>query len=128
VTISGFEATDQLVINGLGGDDVITASGLTGMQLTANGGDGNDVVIGSPGNDVLTGGAGDDVLIGGGGVDVLDGGSGGNVVLNFAMAQSAPMGALSPLTESSFATTADTVGGSPLVDPTRPALLAHPHT
>ena len=36
------------------------------MQFTANGGDGNDVLIGSAGNDTLTGGAGDDVLIGGG--------------------------------------------------------------
>ena len=37
------------------------------MLLTANGGDGNDVLIGSAGNDTLTGGAGDDVLIGNGG-------------------------------------------------------------
>ena len=44
------------------------------MQLTANGGDGNDVLIGSAGNDMLTGGAGDDVLIGGPGQDILDGG------------------------------------------------------
>jgi Ca2+-binding RTX toxin-like protein len=29
VTISNFEANDRIVINGLGGDDVITASGLT---------------------------------------------------------------------------------------------------
>ena len=79
VTISNFEANDRIVINGLGGDDVIEASGLTGMQLTANGGDGDDVLIGSPGNDILTGGAGDDVLIGGGGQDVLDGGPGNNI-------------------------------------------------
>ncbi len=82
VTISGFEATDRLVINGLGGDDVITASGLgTAMQFTANGGDGNDVLIGSDGNDVLSGGAGDDVLIGGPGQDVLDGGPGNNILI-----------------------------------------------
>ena len=66
MTITDFDATDHLVINGLGGDDVIEASGLgTAMQLTANGGDGDDVLIGSAGNDILTGGAGDDVLIGG---------------------------------------------------------------
>ena len=35
------------------------------MLLTANGGDGDDVLIGSAGNDTLNGGAGDDVLIGG---------------------------------------------------------------
>ena len=41
ITITGFDPTDKIVINGLGGDDVIQASGLgTAMQLTANGGDG----------------------------------------------------------------------------------------
>ena len=65
MTISSFDANDRIVINGLGGDDVIEASGLNGMLLTANGGDGDDVLIGSAGNDTLTGGAGDDVLIGG---------------------------------------------------------------
>jgi Ca2+-binding RTX toxin-like protein len=90
VTIANFEPTDRIVINGLGGDDVITASGFgTAMQLTENGGDGDDVLIGSPGNDTLTGGAGDDVLIGGGGQDVLDGGSGDNVIINSALAISA---------------------------------------
>jgi hypothetical protein len=59
------------------------------MQLTENGGDGADVLIGSPGNDTLAGGAGDDILIGGGGQDVLDGGSGDNVVINSALAISA---------------------------------------
>lgn len=82
VTISHFEADDRVIINGLGGDDVITASGLSGMLFTANGGEGHDVLVGSPGNDTLRGEAGDDVLIGGGGQDVLDGGPGGNVILN----------------------------------------------
>ena len=86
VEITGFEANnDRIVINGLGGDDVIEASGLSGMQLTANGGDGDDVLVGSPGNDTLPGGAGDDVLIGGGGQDVLDGGPGSNVVIQSAV-------------------------------------------
>jgi Ca2+-binding RTX toxin-like protein len=82
VEIRGFEATDRLVINGLGGDDVIDASRLVGgMVLTADGGAGDDVLIGSPGADVLLGGADDDVLLGGGGVDVLDGGTGSNIVI-----------------------------------------------
>jgi Ca2+-binding RTX toxin-like protein len=82
VNITDAGAGDKLVINGLDGDDVITASGLQGgIQLVANGGNGDDVLIGSPGNDTLSGGAGDDVLIGGGGLDVLDGGSGNNVVI-----------------------------------------------
>lgn len=82
VTISNFDANDRIVINGLGGNDVIEASGLgAGIQLTANGGDGDDVLIGGAGNDVLNGGAGDDVLLGGAGLDVLDGGPGENVVI-----------------------------------------------
>jgi Ca2+-binding RTX toxin-like protein len=82
LTISGFEAIDRIVINGLAGDDVVDASGLgTAMQFTANGGDGDDVLIGSDGNDVLNGGAGDDVLIGRLGLDVLDGGPGDNTVI-----------------------------------------------
>jgi Ca2+-binding RTX toxin-like protein len=83
VKISGFEAAnDRLIIKGLGGDDVITASGLPAgsIQLTADGGDGNDVLIGGNGNDTLLGGAGDDILIGGPGQDVLDGGTGSNVL------------------------------------------------
>ncbi|MFL5064147.1 MAG: calcium-binding protein, partial [Xanthobacteraceae bacterium] len=83
VNITGFDVTnDRIVINTLVGDDVVEASGLAAnLLLTANGGDGNDILIGSAGNDVLRGDAGDDVLIGGGGIDVLDGGAGDNIVL-----------------------------------------------
>jgi Ca2+-binding RTX toxin-like protein len=82
VTISNFDATDRLVVNGLGGDDTISAAGLgTAMQLTENGGDGDDVLVGSAGADVLLGGAGNDVLIGNGGLDVLDGGTGSNTLI-----------------------------------------------
>jgi Ca2+-binding RTX toxin-like protein len=91
VTISGFEATDRIVINGLNGDDVITASGLgSAMQLTANGGDGADVLIGGTGNDTLSGGNGDDILIGGGGLDILDGGPGDNILIQ-GLAESTPL-------------------------------------
>jgi Ca2+-binding RTX toxin-like protein len=131
VTISGAEAAnDRLVINGLGGDDVIDASGLSGIQLTANGGDGADVLIGSPGDDNLLGGAGDDVLIGGAGNDFLDGGSGGNVVIQIARANGAQIGVLSRLMESSFATTPTQHGLTSLAGPhaTSTVLLAHPHT
>jgi Ca2+-binding RTX toxin-like protein len=81
VTITGFEATDRIVINGLAGSDIVTAEGLgAAMAFTADGGDGDDVLIGSDGADVLSGGAGDDVLIGGLGLDVLDGGAGDNLL------------------------------------------------
>jgi Ca2+-binding RTX toxin-like protein len=84
VHITGAEAAnDQLIVNALAGDDVVTASGLSAnaIQLKADGGDGNDVLIGGDGNDTLLGGAGDDVLIGGPGQDVLDGGTGNNTLI-----------------------------------------------
>ena len=83
VNITGAEATsDRLTVNGLAGDDVVDASALSAdaILFTANGGDGDDVLIGGAGNDTLTGGDGDDILNGGPGQDVLDGGSGDNVL------------------------------------------------
>jgi Ca2+-binding RTX toxin-like protein len=77
--IFNFDANDRLVINGLGGDDVIEASGLSLLRLTADGGDGNDVLVGGASQAILLGGAGDDVLIGGPALDVLDGGPGDDI-------------------------------------------------
>lgn len=81
VNITGAEAADRLTINALAGDDVVEASGLLAgaIQLTANGGDGADVLIGGDGADVLLGGAGDDVLLGGPRIDILDGGDGDDI-------------------------------------------------
>jgi Ca2+-binding RTX toxin-like protein len=84
VNVTGAEsANDRLTINALGGDDVVEASGLAAgaIQLSADGGNGADVLIGGDGNDVLLGGDGDDVLLGGPGLDVLDGGPGDNIVI-----------------------------------------------
>jgi Ca2+-binding RTX toxin-like protein len=80
--ITGAEAAnDRLTVNALAGDDVVDATALAAasIQLTADGGDGADVLIGGDGNDVLSGGAGDDVIIGGPGTDVIDGGDGDDV-------------------------------------------------
>jgi Ca2+-binding RTX toxin-like protein len=85
VDISGASAaTDRLTVNALAGDDVVDASSLaaSAIALTANGGTGDDVLIGGAGNDTLAGGEGDDVLIGGPGIDVLDGAPGSDVVLD----------------------------------------------
>jgi Ca2+-binding RTX toxin-like protein len=84
VNITGAEAAnDQLTITAQAGDDALSATALAAgtIQFAADGGNGDDVLTGSPGNDTISGGAGDDVLIGGGGTDVLDGGPGNNVVL-----------------------------------------------
>jgi Ca2+-binding RTX toxin-like protein len=74
-------ANDALAVNALAGDDVVDASSLGSgsIRFTANGGDGDDVLLGGNGNDVLSGGAGDDVLIGGPGNDTLDGGDGDDI-------------------------------------------------
>jgi len=85
VSIAGAEAAnDRLTVNALAGDDVLDASSVaTGaIQLTLNGGDGDDVLVGGNGNDTLLGGPGDDVLLGGPGNDSLDGGPGANVVID----------------------------------------------
>jgi Ca2+-binding RTX toxin-like protein len=84
VAIVGAEpANDTLTIDPLAGDDVVEASALAAdaIKLTADGGDGDDVLIGGAGADTLLGAAGDDVLIGGPGLDSLDGGPGNNVVI-----------------------------------------------
>jgi Ca2+-binding RTX toxin-like protein len=80
--ISGTDAGDTLTVNGQAGDDAIDASTLAAgaVALTADGGDGDDVLQGSAGEDTLLGGAGDDMLNGGPGLDVVDGGTGLNVI------------------------------------------------
>jgi len=61
---------------------VVEALGLnTVLLLTANGGNGSDVLIGGPGIDTFNGDAGDDVLIGNGALDVLNGGDGDNILI-----------------------------------------------
>jgi Ca2+-binding RTX toxin-like protein len=84
VNITGAEAAnDRLTVNMLAGDDVVDATSvaLGAMQLTLDGGAGNDVLIGGDGNDTLLGGPGDDVLIGGPGIDTLDGGGDDDVII-----------------------------------------------
>jgi Ca2+-binding RTX toxin-like protein len=84
VNVVGSEpALDQLIILLQAGADVMEASGLQAgvINLTADGGPGDDVLVGSAGADTLLGSEGDDVLEGGPGVDVLDGGPGANVVI-----------------------------------------------
>jgi Ca2+-binding RTX toxin-like protein len=83
IYIQGFEAGDQIRLLGLGGDDIIDATGMLagGPQLSLDGGEGADVLIGGDGDDLLFGSGGDDVLIGGLGQDVLDGGTGDNILL-----------------------------------------------
>lgn len=64
--------SESLVLNANGGDDAISASNLPAglIQLTLDGGDGNDTIAGGAGNDTLLGGAGNDFVDGNGGSDV----------------------------------------------------------
>jgi Ca2+-binding RTX toxin-like protein len=74
VTITGAEAAnDRLTINALGGDDRVSARGLSAgvIGLTLDGGDGNDTLTGSAGNDVIVGGKGSDVALMGAGDDTF---------------------------------------------------------
>ncbi|HKC34231.1 MAG TPA: hypothetical protein VKC16_12295, partial [Xanthobacteraceae bacterium] len=92
--------------------------------LTANGGDGDDVLVGSHGNDTLNGGAGDDVLLGNGGIDLLDGGPGNNVVIaGAAVSPPLPASALGPspillaqFAASSFVPAAGIAGAVPVAE------------
>jgi Ca2+-binding RTX toxin-like protein len=131
VNIANAGAGDRIVINGLGGDDVITSSGLAnGIQLVANGGDGNDVLIGGTETDVFNGGNGDDVLIGGGGPDILDGGPGNNVVIAGGPAPHVAAAALlGDAMASSFVTAGVSHGPTAPPDPSssQQPVLALPH-
>ncbi len=74
VSIIGAEpALDSLIINALDGADSVNASALPAglIQLTLNGGNGNDTLVGSQGNDTINGGQGVDLLFGGPGDDVF---------------------------------------------------------
>ena len=83
VTVSGLDAAvsvfspeqanDRLTLNGLGGDDTVDAASLEadGIQLTENGGLGNDVLRGGEGDDLANGGDGNDVAFLGAGDDTF---------------------------------------------------------
>ena len=83
VRLTGTEpGGDRLEVNGLGGDDTIDSSGLSAarLQVRADGGAGNDVLLGGDGDDVLSGGDGADVIFAGSGDNVAFGGAGDDVL------------------------------------------------
>jgi Ca2+-binding RTX toxin-like protein len=79
VRVSGAEpSVDQLVLYGLAGRDELNATALPAnvINLTLNGGSGDDVLLGSQGPDLLRGDDDNDTLDGQGGADFLLGGAG----------------------------------------------------
>jgi Ca2+-binding RTX toxin-like protein len=86
VNITDSDPLDQLTLQTFNGNDIVDASQLSApekvIRFEADGGNGNDLLVGSAGSDTLLGGNGNDILIGAGGKgDVLDGGNGYNIVL-----------------------------------------------
>jgi Ca2+-binding RTX toxin-like protein len=69
--IGNAEANDTLVVNGLGGDDALSATNLaaSAIALAMNGGSGNDTLLGGAGIDKLSGDSGNDVIDGNQGND-----------------------------------------------------------
>jgi Ca2+-binding RTX toxin-like protein len=78
VTVQHSEPTDALVVAGLGGDDTISAAGLAAgaVNLTLDGGSGDDTLAGGKGVDTLLGDDGNDSLDGNAGNDNGSMGSG----------------------------------------------------
>jgi Ca2+-binding RTX toxin-like protein len=85
-------ATERFQVNGLGGDDSVSANaGVGGLTLlsvdggagadTVNGSDGPDLILGGEGNDVLNGGGGDDRIVGDRGNDTMSGGAGDDTLV-----------------------------------------------
>lgn len=76
-------SAEALDVNGLGGDDDITAlAGISSLlAIDADGGSGNDAIDGAEGDDTLLGGSGNDAINPGGGSDVADGGEGDDALL-----------------------------------------------
>ena len=74
VAIQHQDPSDKLDVNGLGGDDTISAAALAAQAITLS-------VDGGAGDDTIAGGAGAETLLGGDGNDTIDG-NGGNDTAN----------------------------------------------
>jgi Ca2+-binding RTX toxin-like protein len=85
-------ATERFAVNGLGGNDSVTANdGVGALTLlsvdggagadTVNGSDGPDLILGGEANDALSGGGGDDRIVGDRGTDTMNGGTGDDTLV-----------------------------------------------
>jgi uncharacterized protein (TIGR03118 family) len=74
-------AVGTIHFNGFAGNDVLVVDPRVTATVIADGGAGNDVLIGGGGNNILLGGPGNDVLVGGPGRDILIGGDGRDVLI-----------------------------------------------
>jgi Ca2+-binding RTX toxin-like protein len=85
-------ATERFEVNGLGGNDSVTANdGVGALTLlsvdggagvdTVNGSDGSDLILGGEANDLLNGGGGEDRIVGDRGNDTMNGGAGDDTLV-----------------------------------------------
>src|SRR5215208_2180472 len=85
-------ATERFQVNGLGGNDSVTANDGVGAATllsvdggagadTVNGSEGPDLIVGGEANDVLGGGGGDDRVVGDRGTDTMNGGTGDDTLV-----------------------------------------------
>jgi Ca2+-binding RTX toxin-like protein len=92
VTFTLDASTERFQVNGLGGDDSLSASdGVGALTLlsvdggvgadTISGSDGPDLIAGGEGNDTLSGGGGDDRVVGDRGNDTMNGGAGDDTLV-----------------------------------------------
>lgn len=71
-----YHPTGRVLVYGQAGADVILFTGRITTPVWADGGDGDDLIVGGDEVDAFFGGNGNDTLLGGGGDDYLDGGAG----------------------------------------------------
>ena len=85
-------ATERFEVNGLGGDDSVTANNGVGAATlltvdggagvdTVNGSEGADLILGGEANDVLSGGGCDDRIVGYRGADTMNGDAGNDTLV-----------------------------------------------
>lgn len=91
--INGQDGNDRLAIGDLAGTDLqhvtfsgglgddILDAGLATRDITALGGDGNDLMVTGTGDDQIDGGTGNDTIVGRGGADVITTGDGEDQVI-----------------------------------------------
>jgi Ca2+-binding RTX toxin-like protein len=72
---------ERTTLNGLGGNDTITAEGTFATALTIIGASGTDTLTGGDGNDTIIGSAGADAIKGGNGNDTISAGDDNDVVV-----------------------------------------------
>ena len=70
----------SITVNALDGNDSVTVEPGLGIAVTANGGAGNDTIVGGVGSETLNGDSGNDQILAGGGNNIVTDGTGNDLV------------------------------------------------